>query len=338
MAEPDLSLIDEEALGAWLVEQRWFASKAADGLVDPRARGAPLGGDEEPQMALAPRRGALPGGTHELYHLPLGFRHVDEGWTDGVSSRPATARCTTRWTTRRARERLMTALAAEARTRRRGAPLALPARPRAASPSRASSTRSARRRRAVELLDGVRRAADPQGLPPHRAGPNPELELLRFLTTTAFTTSRGSSGWYEHTGRLVDATLGLHQEFLPGAQDGWALALDGFERDGGQAPCSTTSPSSAGSTGELHATLPADAERHDVRAGRSRSMESLALLVATIDERSSGCSSSPRRTRRSPRSAGAAEEVRERVRCTGSSARPGGSSAPTATTTSGRPC
>ena len=46
---------------------------------------APLDGDEpEPLMALALVEARFHAGTHELYQLPLGFRHVDEGWSDGV--------------------------------------------------------------------------------------------------------------------------------------------------------------------------------------------------------------------------------------------------------------
>ena len=34
------------------------------------------------------------------------------------------------------------------------------------------------------------------------------------------------AGWYEYAGRLIDATLGMLQEFLSGARDGWELCLD----------------------------------------------------------------------------------------------------------------
>ena len=60
---------------------------------------------------------------------------------------------------------------------------------------------------------------------------NPELELLRFLSAREFPHIAPLAGWYEFEGRLVDATLGILQEYLAGARDGWELALDELARD-----------------------------------------------------------------------------------------------------------
>ena len=57
-------------------------------------------------------------------------------------------------------------------------------------------------------------------------GENPELELLRFLSSRGFPNIAPLAGWYDFEGRLVDATLGILQEYLAGARDGWELALD----------------------------------------------------------------------------------------------------------------
>ena len=57
-------------------------------------------------------------------------------------------------------------------------------------------------------------------------GVNPELELLRFLSERDFPHIAPLAGWYEYEGRLMDATLGMLQEYLAGATDGWELALD----------------------------------------------------------------------------------------------------------------
>ena len=75
-------------------------------------------------------------------------------------------------------------------------------------------------------------------------GVNPELELLRFLTAHGFPHIASLAGWYEVEGRLIDATLGILQEFLAGARDGWELALDELASDAGAA-CSTASRRSA---------------------------------------------------------------------------------------------
>ena len=65
-------------------------------------------------------------------------------------------------------------------------------------------------------------------------GVNPELELLRFLSARGFPHIAPLAGWYEVEGRLLDATLGILQEFLAGARDGWELTLDelGSDPDG----------------------------------------------------------------------------------------------------------
>ena len=59
------------------------------------------------------------------------------------------------------------------------------------------------------------------------AGINPELELLRFLTDARLREHRRSSqGWYAYGGAPIDATLGIMQRFVVGAEDGWERALD----------------------------------------------------------------------------------------------------------------
>src|SRR3712207_1872693 len=113
-------------------------------------------------------------------------------------------------------------------------------------------------------------------------GPNPELELLRFLTTHGFDNIARLSGWYEHTGRLVDATLGLVQEFLPDVRDGWDLALDAFGQDGG-----TAFLDDLGRLGEvtaaMHTALGSDAN-DPTFAPEEPSAEAVALILATVDE------------------------------------------------------
>src|SRR4029077_8889456 len=46
------------------------------------------------------------------------------------------------------------------------------------------------------------------------AGNNPELELLRSLTGHGFATSPRLLGSYEHSGRQIDATLGIVTRFV----------------------------------------------------------------------------------------------------------------------------
>ena len=57
-------------------------------------------------------------------------------------------------------------------------------------------------------------------------GINPDLEVLRFLGEHGFRNAPALAGWYEYSGGPLTATLGLVQEFVAGAVDGWELALE----------------------------------------------------------------------------------------------------------------
>jgi trehalose synthase-fused probable maltokinase len=108
-------------------------------------------------------------------------------------------------------------------------------------------------------------------------GINPELELLRFLSAREFPHIARLAGWYEYEGRLLDATLGILQEFLADGQDGWELALadlEGFLEhtdDLGRV------------TGEMHSVLGSDFSDPAFTPDEP-STEALSLLTATIDE------------------------------------------------------
>jgi trehalose synthase-fused probable maltokinase len=112
-------------------------------------------------------------------------------------------------------------------------------------------------------------------------GVNPELELLRFLSEREFAHIAPLAGWYEVEGRLVDATLGILQEYLADAQDGWELALDWLARD----PDGLLEHLRALGqvTGHLHSALGSD-NQNPAFSPDEPSVESLALLTADIDE------------------------------------------------------
>jgi maltokinase len=113
------------------------------------------------------------------------------------------------------------------------------------------------------------------------AGPNPELEVLRFLTERGFEHIAALRGWYAHTGRLIDATLGIAQEFVPGSTDGWALALTDLREAPGRFVERAEQLGEV--TGALHAALASDAT-DPAFAPEETSAESLGLLNATVDE------------------------------------------------------
>ena len=110
---------------------------------------------------------------------------------------------------------------------------------------------------------------------------NPELELLRFLSSRGFEHIAPLAGWYEVQGRRIDATLGVLQEYLAGARDGWELVLEGIAS--GPDELLERIRLLGGVTGELHSALGSEAE-DPAFAPEEPSAESMALLVADIDE------------------------------------------------------
>jgi trehalose synthase-fused probable maltokinase len=108
-------------------------------------------------------------------------------------------------------------------------------------------------------------------------GLNPELEMLRFLSERDFENIATLSGWYDYTGELMQATLGILQEFVAEARDGWQLALDD--------PLGLLHrlPELGTATGRMHSVLASDAS-DPAFAPEEPSDEALALLTATIDE------------------------------------------------------
>jgi maltokinase len=307
-----VSLIEPDALGAWLVEQRWFASKAREVAAINILETTPLGGDEEPQMALALVEVRFQPGTHELYQLPLGFRHVDEGWTDGVVLEAGDRTMYDAMVDPACAQRLMTAVRREARIADdegvwcfrtvEGLPPGEelhPVRPIGVEQSNSSTVFADR------VIMKVYRRIEP--------GPNPELEVLRFLTTHGFQNIARLNGWYEHTGRLVDATLGLVQEFLPDVRDGWDLVLDALAQDGGEGVLGHLTRLGE-VTGALHTTLGSDADDATF-APEEPSEQALALLLATVDEEIEAVFRDLREDAEAVAPiAGRAQEVREHLR------------------------
>jgi trehalose synthase-fused probable maltokinase len=112
-------------------------------------------------------------------------------------------------------------------------------------------------------------------------GINPELEMLRFLTARGFPNIASLHGWYEYDGAALAATLGVAQQFLPRAQDGWKLALKEAAAD---PEIFLERLGSLGAvTAQMHCALAADAS-DPAFAPEEPSQEALSLLTATVDE------------------------------------------------------
>jgi maltokinase len=271
-----VAALPEERLHEWVLEQRWFGSKARE-VGQLNVLEAVTLREESPKLVLGLVEARFQTGTHELYQVPFGLRPDDEEWDDRAIAEVEG------WT-------VYDALADGAHGREllhrmRG------------SADVAGEHGSIRFRRAENAAAGFGGTVDvrPVGVEQSNSsvvfgealilkvfrrlepGVNPELELLRFLSLRGFEHIAPLAGWYEYAGRLVDATLGTLQEYLSDARDGWALCLDDLEgfvqraRDLGVV------------TGRLHTCLGSEHGDPDF-APEEPSSESLSLLTATVDE------------------------------------------------------
>jgi maltokinase len=275
----ELPRLGEQELESWVVGQRWFGSKARDvvhlGLLDV----LPL--RFEPQLlASVMVEARFAPGTHEVYQVPVAVRPEDEGWGESVIAEaggltfydaladPEQGLAFLELMRRNARLESETAVSEFhwVHGARDPGPSAV-VRPMGAEQSNSSLVFD--EALALKLYRRV------------EAGINPELELLRFLTDRGFDSVPALAGWYEYTGRLMEATLGVMQEFLPGARDGWQLALDELQSDPELLLGRVRALGEA--TGRLHTVLASDAS-NPAFAPEEKSAESLGLLTATVDE------------------------------------------------------
>jgi maltokinase len=249
-------------------------------------------------------------GTHELYQLLLGFRPAGEGWDAGVIAEADG------WV---AYDALADPALAHELVHLVRAGTSLPADEGmvefdALQPGSFRTDLSVSRAVGVEQSNSSIVFGDQLILKVYRrleAGINPELELLRFLTRRQLPNVAALAGWYAYSGRVLDATLGIVQEFVPGAQDGWELAHAELSRDPegflgrlhrlGEV------------TGDLHSVLASDASDPDF-APEEPSAEAIALLTATVDEEIESIFTSLPSAEALEPIAGRGEEVRDRLR------------------------
>src|SRR3954449_400496 len=279
----DLSALDEGTFQEWIVAQRWFGSKAREVAHIDVAECIPLR-EEVPQLALALVEARFGEGTHETYQVPIGLRPAEEGWDERVIGEadgwtiydaladPATGRELLH------RMRSGGVETVEEGTLRfrwaasAGAYPPPPTRTVDVRPVGAEQSNSSIVFGESLILKAFRRV---------EPGLNPELELLRFLSAHAFEHIAPLAGWYAYEGRLMDATLGILQEYLAGAHDGWELALG--EVASNPEAFLDRLRALGDVTGRMHSTLGSDST-NPAFAPEEPSTEALALLTATIDE------------------------------------------------------
>jgi len=279
VAAGDLSFIDEPSLNAWLVAQRWFASKTREVAQIDVVAALPLRG-EPPLLVLCLVEARFPAGTHETYQLLLGLRPSEEGWSERVIVE------TGGWTVYDAladpahgRE-LLHRMRANAELTHGGDAFVFRWAESAAAglggtvdvrPIDAEQSNSSVVFGEQLILKAFRRL---------EPGVNPELELLRFLSARGFPHIAPIVGWYEVEGH-VNATLGILQEFLTDARDGWELALELLERDPERLLGELERLGAV--IGELHTALGADGS-DPAFAPAEPSSEALAIVTAEVDE------------------------------------------------------
>jgi trehalose synthase-fused probable maltokinase len=272
----ELRLPDEGALREFVLAQRWFGSKSKEVAHFRLLETVPL--TEQPLGLSVLEVEFLPG-THELYQLPIGARPEGE-WTEGVicvnegmaiydaMGDPETARALIRLMAGDTEIETAAGVAEFHTVEDSTLPAEIGAiRPMGAEQSNSSIVIDERL-----VLKAYRKLG---------AGPNPELEILRFLTARDFPHIAALRGWYGHSGRLIDATLGIVQDFLAGATDGWDLALADLREDPQRFVRRARTLGEV--TGRLHTTLGSD-NSDPAFAPEDTSAEALGLLTATVDE------------------------------------------------------
>jgi maltokinase len=270
--------LDEETLRDWVQQQRWYASKsrAVAGIEIVEA----VALSEDPVLFLALIQTRFATGIHELYQLPLALRPSgEETLTDAIAQ-------TADWTA-------YDAYAEPARL------LNLVLRM-----DSGNEIETADGRFSFHRVEGATSVSDDAtvrqiGIEQSNSsvviddqlvlkifrklepGINPELEVLRFLTWREFPNIAALHGWYDYEGQALASTLGVAQQFLPEALDGWELALDRIESE---PQWFLDQLGSLGTvTAQMHTVLASDAG-DPAFSPEEPSQEALSLLTATVDE------------------------------------------------------
>jgi trehalose synthase-fused probable maltokinase len=261
-----MSSLDEQALIEYVLDQRWYGAKSRS-VAHARVLESVVLRTAEPQFAIALVEMRYDTGAHDIYQLLYSMRdgvlHVD-GLDDPQLARELVSAMRSGLTLQGAEGIVEFApiegfagLGRELMT----------ARPIGAEQSNSSVVFD------EELILKVFRRLEP--------GINPELETLRFLTEHGFANIAPLGGWYAYSGGPLGATLGILQQFVCDAVDGWELALDELVARPDEFLLRLQRLGEV--TGEMHTVLASDAN-DPAFSPETPSVEALGLLTATIDE------------------------------------------------------
>jgi trehalose synthase-fused probable maltokinase len=266
--------IPEDALREFVLGQRWFGAKSRE-IAHFQVVGAPVVRVEEPLLALALVELRFHPGTHELYHVPIGFRRE---WEIGIATVDGWVAYDALADPELARE-LLAQMAAQADIA--GGEAAVEFR---ATGGRIDAVRSVRPMGAEQsntslvlnedvVLKVFRRL---------EAGVNPELELLRFLTERGFPSVASLEGWAAYLGMPLDTTLAIAQDYIENEGDGWQIALE-FLATGRGDELIDRLRQLGETTGALHTVLGSEGS-DPAFAPEEPSAEAMGLLTASVDE------------------------------------------------------
>jgi maltokinase len=271
--------LDPEQIAVWLQDQRWYGSKTRGVSALEIEEDVQISADPPLRVLLAQTRFAT--GAHELYQLPVSLLDAEQTGDRAVIASAGEGRSAVDAVSDPELARTLLAAMANELSVDTGdgcmrfrhvestgpLPVEQDARPMGVEQSNSSIVFG------EETVLKVFRRVEP--------GINPELEVLRFLTAHGYANIAALHGWYEFEGRSLAATLGVAQRFLPGVRDGWELALDQIRTD--PAVFINSLASLGRVTAHLHNVLASD-PGDPAFSPEEPSGESLALLVATIDE------------------------------------------------------
>jgi maltokinase len=307
----DLTRLPEDELSEFVARQPWFFPHGREGAA-ARVVEATYVHTVAPLIAIALVEVATERGLNEIYHLPIALRPEGEASAadaiatlDGWTAYDATSDAEV------AGELVDLVRTAAAATTEDSAIEFLPA----GGPDRVPVPPASTLRPIGEgHCNSSVVYGDELVLKVYRllsAGDNPEVELLQFLNRHAFPNTPALLGSFEHSGRLIDSTLGILTRFVPAECDGWTFALSSLAGDPARFLETLTRLGEV--TGAMHVTLASDSS-DPAFAAEEPSSESYALLAATLDEEIEFVFAHLPESDALAAIAGRGEEVRERVR------------------------
>jgi len=270
-------LVPEEALLDFVRQQRWFGNKILE-LAGARIVDTALLRDDPPRLLEALTEVRYGGGSHDLYQLVLGVGEDGDDRTAITSTGDGT---------------VYEAVAHPAFVRelfhllREGSSVASGEGTFEYSSldGLADASFDSVRSLGVEQTNSSVVVDDRLIVKAYRrveVGVNPEVELLRFFAEHGFEHVPRLAGWWSYTGTLVNGSLGIVQGFVPGAVDGWSLALEELPSEPERFLDRTARLGTV--IGEMHSVLASDSS-DSTFCPEEASQESLAILIANVDER-----------------------------------------------------